>query len=289
MLAPLSFFVLTTSTCFSQKINGKLKFEQGQILHITTQLKTSISQQAGGQVIDFSLDASGEQAYKVTNATADNSTLHHQLQRIIFSFDGMGRKMDFDSKNEKDMNGMFGKPIMERLDKNYNIIIDSGGKVLMTLPEKIQLTETDSRMAIINSLLKDIIDLVHPPQKDKASFFKVLPDNEVGKGDAWTISSQTDNGKIDAAYAIADINDTTVVIDFAANSVTVTKAEMMGSETTTTMNNKSTGKIILDRLTGLIREKTVNTESAGNTESSFGNLPVTSKTSLNIKVSYTQQ
>ena len=144
-------------------------------------------------------------------------------------------------------------------------------------------------MAIINSLLKDIIDLVHPPQKDKASFFKVLPDNEVGKGDAWTISSQTDNGKIDAAYAIADINDTTVVIDFAANSVTVTKAEMMGSETTTTMNNKSTGKIILDRLTGLIREKTVNTESAGNTESSFGNLPVTSKTSLNIKVSYTQQ
>ena len=32
----------------------------------------------------------------------------------------------------------------------------------------------------------------------------------------------------------------------------------MGSETTTTMNNKSTGKIILDPVTGIIREKTIN-------------------------------
>lgn len=254
-------------------------------MSITTQLKTSISQQAGGQVIDFSLDASGEQTYKVTNATADNSTLHHQLQRIVFSFDGMGRKMNFDSNNEKDMNGMFGKPVKEILEKTYNIVLDTSGKVMMSLPEKIQLTEADSRMAIINNLMKDIIDRVYPPQKDKASFFKVLPDSEVSKGDAWTISSQNENGKMDAAYAIADINDTTVVVDFAANSVTITKAEMMGSETTTTMNNKSSGKIILDRITGLMREKTINTESTGNTESSFGTLPVTSKTSLIILIS----
>ena len=54
--------------------------------------------------------------------------------------------------------------------------------------------------------------------------------------------------KLEAAYTISDINDSTIVVDFAANSVTVTKAEMMGTETTTTMNNKSTGKIILDKL-----------------------------------------
>lgn len=279
------FFSLVTHASFSQKINGRLSFEQGQILSITTQLKTSISQQAGGQVIDFSLDASGERTYKVTNATADNSTLHHQLQRIFFSFDGMGRKMNFDSNNEKDMTGIFGKPIKERLEKTYDIIIDTSGKVMMALPEKIQLMEADSRMAIINNLMKEVIDQVYPPQIDNASFFKVLPDNEAAKGDAWTESYQTDAGKFDAAYAVTDINDTTIVVDFAANSITITKAEMMGTETTTTMNNKSTGKITLDRITGIMREKTINTESSGNTESSFGNLPVTSKTSIIISVS----
>lgn len=283
-LALIVFFSPITHASFTQKINGRLKFEQGQTLNFTTHLKTSISQQAGGQVIDFSLAASGEQAFKVTNTTADNSTLHHQLQRIVFSFDGMGRKMNFDSDNEKDMAGMFGKPVKEILEKTYGIIIDTSGKVMMALPEKIQLTEADSRMAIINNLMKEVIDLVYPPQKDKASFFKVLPDSEASVGDAWTESYQTNAGKFDAAYAVTDINDTTIVIDFAASSVTITKAEMMGSETTTTMNNKSTGKIILDRITGIMREKTINTESTGNTESSFGNLPVTSKTSIIISV-----
>jgi hypothetical protein len=50
------------------------------------------------------------------------------------------------------------------------------------------------------------------------------------------------------------------------------------------MNNKSTGKIIIDRATGIIREKTMKTDSNGNTETSFGTLPVTSATTITITV-----
>jgi hypothetical protein len=237
-----------------------------------------------GQAIDFNVDATGDHSYKVTNATEDNTTLNHKVQHITFAFDGMGQKMKFDSNVEKDLNGTFGKPIKDMLDKKYDIIIDTAGKVKMAMPEKVVLSEIDSRMAIITSMLKDVLDLVQPPQKDNPSFFKVLPDGEGGKGDAWTTSYLTNGGKVEAGYTIADINDSTIIIDFAENSTTVTKAEMMGSETTTKMNNKSTGKIILDRVTGIIREKTINTESNGNTESPFGTLPVTSKTTTVITV-----
>ena len=154
----------------------------------------------------------------------------------------------------------------------------------MAVPEKIELTPGDSRMAIITSMLMEVLDVVQPPAKGKACFFKILPDNEVGKGDTWTTSQETNGGKADAAYVISAVTDSTILIDFVENSVTVTKAEMMGSETTTTMNNKSTGKITLDRITGIIREKTISTESNGTTESSFGNLPVTSKTTTTITV-----
>ena len=280
----LFFWLFTMPASFSQQVSGKLKLEQGQLLEITMQVKTSVAQQAGGQSIDFNVDATGIHSYKVTNTTEDNSTLHHQVKQIIFFIDGMSRKISFDSNIEKDIDGQFGKPIKDMLKKTYDIIIDTGGKVLMALPEKIKLAESDSRMAIISSLLKDVLDIVQPPQKGKASFLKVLPDSAVGKGGTWTESYSTENGRFDAAYAMADINDSTIVIDFATNSVTVTKAEMMGGETTTTMNNKSTGKIFLDRSTGIIREKNSNTESSGNTETSFGNLPVTSKTTTTIKV-----
>ncbi len=278
-----SLFAIS-AIALAQKVTGKLKFEQGQTLEVSMKVKSTISQQFGGQAIDFIVDATGKHSYKVTNTTEDNSTLNHQVQRIAFTFDGMGQKMGFDPDKEKDLNGPFGKTVKDMLEKKYDIIIDPAGKVMMAMPEKVVLSEMDSRMAIITSMLKDVLDLVQPPQKGSPSFFKVLPDGEGGKGDSWTTSYQTSSGKVKADYTISDINDSTIVVDFDENSVTITKAEMMGSETTTTMNNKSTGKIILDLVTGIMREKTINTTANGNTEASFGTLPVTSKTTTVITV-----
>ena len=50
------------------------------------------------------------------------------------------------------------------------------------------------------------------------------------------------------------------------------------------MNNKTTGKIILDKATGIIRQKTSTTDSNGSTEAMGGTLPVTSKTTTVITV-----
>ncbi|MGQ0739977.1 MAG: DUF6263 family protein [Bacteroidota bacterium] len=279
-----SAFSLLSVAAFTQKINSRLQFEQGQVLEISLQLKTSIAQQAMGQAIDFTVDATGNHSYKVTNTTDDNSTLNHSVQRIRFSFDGMGQKKNFDSNDEKDLNGTFGKPVKELLEKKYDMVIDPAGKTMLVLPEKIELSVADPRMAIISSMMKDVFNIVHPPRKGTGSFFKILPETETGKDEPWTESYTNENGKFDAAYKITDINDSTILVDFAATSITVTKAEMMGNETTTTMNNKSTGKIILDRATGILKEKTETTESTGNTESSFGTLPVTSKTNVTITV-----
>lgn len=269
---------------FTQKVSSKIKFEQGQALDIVLELKTTIAQQAMGQAIDFSVNATGNHSYKVTNTNDDNSTLKHQVDRVLFNFDGMGQKRNFDSQEEKDLDGPFGKPVKEILEKKYDMVIDAAGKTLMVIPEKIELSAGDSRMAIISNMMKDVFDLVYPPKKGMASFFKVLPDNETGKGEAWTTTYTNESGKFDAAYNISDINDSTIVVDFATSSTTVSKAEMMGSETTTTMNNRSTGKIILDRVSGIIKEKKETIESTGNTETSFGTLPVSSKTTILITV-----
>lgn len=281
LLAP---FILFMAAANAQNIQPKLKFDQGQNLQVNLQLKTTISQQAMGQAIDFTVEGNADHSFMVTNATEDNSTLKHSVDHVGFNFDGMGQKMKFDSKEEKDLKGNFGKPVKELLDKKYDMVIDGNGNTLMAIPEKIVLGNDDARMAIITSMLKDIFDLVQPPKKGMASFFKVLPDSGSNKGKAWTESYPLSNGLFNAAYTISDINDSTIVVDFASNSVTVTKAEMMGGETTTNMNNKSTGRIILDRLTGIIREKTMKTDSNGTTETAFGSLPVTSTTNITITV-----
>jgi hypothetical protein len=50
------------------------------------------------------------------------------------------------------------------------------------------------------------------------------------------------------------------------------------------MNNAYTGKIIIDRASGMIREKTITTVSNGSTDAMGGTMPVTSKTTVTIKV-----
>ena len=150
------------------------------------------------------------------------------------------------------------------------MVIDNNGNTLMAIPEKFVLANDDPRMAIITSMLKDIFELVQPPKTGSGSFFRVLPDSGVVKGKPWTESYALSNGVFNAAYTVSDITDSTLVIDFASSSATVTKAEMMGGETTTNLNNKSTGKIILDRATGIIREKTMKTDSNGATETEIG-------------------
>ena len=284
---PVFFIALLLTTpviSFSQKVTGRLKFEQGRTLEIQLQLKTTISQEAMGQAIDFTVDGTGIHTYQVTNATDDNNTLHHQPKHIAFTFDGMGQKRSFDSDNEKDMNGQFGKPIKEVLAKKFDMIIDTAGKVLMVAPEKVDTAKMDDRLAIITNMLKDVLDVVQPPQKGSASFFKVLPETETGKGDKWADTLVNGSIKSITTYTLTDINDSTIIINLVGNSVTVTKAQMMGNETTTSMNNKTTGAITVDRLSGIVREKKITTESNGTTESTFGSLPVTSKKTILITV-----
>ena len=152
------------------------------------------------------------------------------------------------------------------------------------IPEKFDPPKTDNRMAVIINLLKEVLDIVEPPAKGSASFFHVLPAKPSVAGDTWTRSWQTASGSFNMAYILSATTDSTIIIDFTGSSVTQSAMEMMGQETTTTMNNKSSGKIVLDKKTGIIREQTVNLDGTGNTETAFGILPVTIKSSTLVTV-----
>ena len=279
-----SFLLFINPNIYGQKVSGILKFEQGKTLSIHMEIKTSVAQQAMGNAIEFTADGSAIHSYKVINATTDNTTLHHEANKIAFTFEGMGQKRSFNSGNETDMTGQFGEPVKNILSKKFDVIVDPNGKVLTIRPEKMDTLKADERLAIVLNMLKDITDVVYPPQKGEASFFKVLPINETAKGESWTDSLQNETGKFKTIYTLSAITYSTIVVEFTGNATTISKAMMMGRETTTTMNSTSIGKIILDKTTGIVKEKIINTESNGNTEAMGGAVPVTARTTITIHV-----
>ncbi len=196
----------------------------------------------------------------------------------------MGRQISFDSDNEKDMAGQFGEPIRNILNKKFDVTIDSNGNVLSVRPEKTDTVKADDRLITVLNMLKDITDVVYPPKKGEPVFFKILPAGEIAEGESWTDSLEHENNKFKTTYTLSGITDSTITVDFKGISTTVTKAIMTGRETVTTLNNTSSGTIILDKATGIIKEKTITTESNGNTEAMGGTVPVNAKTSIIIHV-----
>ncbi len=281
--------ILTALSSYSQKLTGKLKFQQGQAFDIAMDVKSTISQEAMGQAIDFNVDGTAFHNYKVTNATADNNTLHHEAKRIKFSFEGMGQSRTFDSDNAKDMESPLGPPVKETLKQTFDMVVDPAGKVLMVNPEKMEAAQMDERMKFIFAMLNDVMDVVKPPQKGTASFFQVLPEKEVGQGDTWTEAQDTDAGKYSNTYTVNSITDSTIVVDLNGTSSTTSKVEIMaGMEITTTLNNKTTGQIVLDKNSGLIRRKTLTTESNGTTSGMGGETPITRKSTVTVNVKETK-
>ena len=274
--------VLVSLVCslWSQPVNGRLQFSQGQVLQVSLQVKNTITQQAMGNAIDFTVSGQISHRYTVTNATADNTTLHHDVKRIGFSVEGMGPKRGFDSDNPKDLEGMFGPRVKELMGKTYDMILDPMGKVLLVKPEKMELTAGDERLMMVFNLLRDLTSSVFPPTKNEASFFRVLPDTAVGLNSSWTESGMAADGRFSTTYTLSAITDTTIIVDLTGTSTTVTRTDMMGMQITTRLNNTYTGMMMLDRKTGLLREKKVSTHSTGTTDGMGGATPVTTQNEL---------
>lgn len=280
----LSFLSALSAQLSGQIVSGRLHFDQGKTLTITVELKSTIAQQAGGQAIDFSTNGTAVHSFTVTNVTDDNTTLHHRLQRIAFEFDGMGQKISFDPDKKNRQQDLFGKQFDEILAKKYDVVIDPAGTTLMAIPEKVELTKQDERLVIITNMLKDLTSVIYPPKKGTASFFRILPGYEAGIGDSWTDTVDTEQERSVTVNTLSAITDSTIVVDFKTSSVISIQSEMMGMQAKTNLSNTGTGKIILDRATGIIREKTSVTDSNGSTEVMGSVLPLTGKTTITMRV-----
>ncbi len=275
----LSFLVIYSAAQAQPAATG-LHFQQGQVIRIHMAMKLD----AGQQGADLHVEGNSMHSFKVTNSTTENTTLHHQVDHIGFNFEGLGQKLEFDSDKEKDMKGNFGKPVKEILEKNYDAIIDTNGKVLMVNPEKFTSNAADNQMAFVTNLLKDILDVVEPPRKNGASFFKIFPDKPISIGDSWSDTLLTEAVQSISNYKLSAISDSTYTIELIENAATTTKATIMGAESITSMTNKTTGTLILSRQTGILKEKKLLTESSGTTNIMGMPLPVTSKSSSIITV-----
>lgn len=258
--------------------------EQGQVFNIEVDVKNNITQQAMGQAIDFTVDGRAFHNYKVTNASDDFYTLHHEARRMSFQFNGMGAKRSFDSDNKKDISGQFGEPVKKLLERKYDLIIDPAGMVMKANPETFPAEQNDDRLVIVLNMLKDLTSVTEPAKKGEASFFAILPARAPVVGDTWKTQTASANESSVTNYKITAVEDSTVTVIFETNGKSSAKAQVMGMESVTNLSSVTTGTILINRQTGILREKKSEMVSTGTAEMMGNTTPVNAKTSVKITV-----
>jgi hypothetical protein len=272
-----------TVSIFGQQSMVKLNLKKGQEIIVELGVVNNRFQTAGAQVINFKLTGSAVHKFTVTDIAPDHIKLHHELQRMKFDFDGMGQKNAFDSNIEEDMNGPFGPYIKDLMVKKYDFELDTLGRNMLYSAFNTPSPKPDDKLVTIIEMLKPLMELTQPPMLGPG-MFSVIQGGPISPGLKWAEGVESKTEKSNTTYIINSVSDTTILVDMNIRATCNSASEMMGHVTKTSENKVGSGKIIYDRKTGLIKEKTATIDSNGTTEAMGGTVPINGKISITFLV-----
>ncbi len=278
----LSAWMLALSFVFGQTTTHKLSFENGQVYEISSKISSGFQQEAMGNKIEVLVNGNIYHSYEVVSVSPDSIRLLHKTNRITVLLDGMNQKMNFDSDIKKDLDSDMGKAMKNALLDTYSMLIDTKGNVLDVQTTVAKGKKPDaSEMEIFKNLLTGFTASLEPPKKGESSIFRILPENEIHKGLVWADTKE----KKKSSFAIADITESEIFISYKSEYPTESKGNIMGMDTFTNLDNSETGKIVLNKNTGIMKTKIATTTATGNVSVMGQNLPIVSAANAETTIS----
>ena len=267
-------------TGFSQKVSNKLSFQKGQKLEMVSKVNSIVSMEMMGQTMDTKIDATITRLFDVEDVANGAATIEHKMKRMQMSFESpmAGGAQSFDSDKEADMKGEAGKAMEKALKNKYAMTLDPSGKITAIKADDDNPNKSEKKVDVaagdmMSGAMAGMADGMGLPSAGDFSEFKVLPEAGATKGGTWT---DTAEGK-KAVYTVTDVTDADVIINYTEEGTTSKTQEANGMELKISSKDKTTGKIILDKKSGLLKERTATTDSEGTMEIMGQSVPMTTK------------
>lgn len=276
--------VFAAVTGFAQKVNNKLSFQKGQKLEVVYETSKNSSVELMGQAMETKVNSTLTELLDVEDVHDQGTTLEHKIKNLKFTLNTPMQNESFDS--EKDAGkGEVGKLLEKSLKNKYTMTLDPTGKVISVKGDDDNRNDTSQNIADMAGLLSAQLGLnLALPKAGEASSFKILPEREVGVGDTWTDSSSTEGQTRKTNYSVKSITGTEILLDYTEQLNINTQQQIMGVDANIVTNDKTTGTIVLDKATGLMKQKTSATEEEGTIEAQGQKIPIKGKTNVTVTV-----
>ena len=271
---------------FSQKISNKISFQNGQKLEVVTEVKKTANMHLMGQNMETVITSTVTESYDVENASADSAVIEYKVKRMVANVSGgMGGSQSFDSEKDADRKGELGKLLEKALKNKYRMTVDATGKVISVKADDDNPNGKNAENDALSQLIASQFGFgFSVPSVGDASIFKILPPRELAVNDSWLDSSNANGQKRTTTYKITSLTDTEVHIDYNEEINTDTQQEMMGTQAKVRSTDTSTGKLVLDRTTGLLKQRTYTMVSKGTMEGQGMTIPSSGTTTVTVTV-----
>lgn len=273
-----------TISSFAQ--NGKLTFQKGQKIEMTVESKKLSTLELMGQPMESTVNATITTSYDIKDVNANGTVIEHKVKRLVFTADGMGQKQSFDSEKESDLQGELGKILEKSIKNKYTLTLDPSGKITnVKLDDDNPNAKPNDDSEMIAELVSSQLGLnLNTPKAGGVSELAILPALSLKKGDTWVDTASTVETTRSTNYTVKSINDNEVTLDFTeVTNVQATKT-IMGTQAIVKAKNSSTGNIVIDKKTGILKQKTSTIDTDGNIEAQGQSIPQKEKTTVTVTV-----
>ena len=253
---------------------------------MTAQTKAVITQEVGGQSMDMNVNSTIIRSFDIEDVTNGTAKIEHKVKRLQFSFDVMGQAQSFDSDKPEDMKSEMGKTLEKSVKNKYTISVDENGTItnVKADDDNPNKEEENSGNDMMGNMMGQFAEGLEVPKTGDIISLKVVNAGQLTKGHSWTDSlSGEEKGTV--KYTVTNITPSEILIDYVSEGNTKRKQEVGGGmEVDVNLTNKTTGIITLDKKTGLLKQRTLNSEGSGNMEVMGQSIPMKSKVTGTITV-----
>jgi hypothetical protein len=205
------------------------------------------------------------------------------VKRLVFNVESPMGSQAFDSEKESDMKGEGGKTAEKALKNKYTMMVDQWGKITHVEADddnpNTPYAEASASPDMMGNMMSQVAEGLDLPKAGDHIDLRILPADKK-KGDNW--SDSVEGRK--TIYTLSEITESEVIINFTENGTVNRTEETMGMEMTFNSKDKSTGRIVLDRKTGILKERTSTTDSEGTLEMMGQLVPMNTKMEKKITV-----
>jgi Family of unknown function (DUF6263) len=241
-----------------------LSLENGKEIKISTALIINGETPGGGETKN---ETNTTTIIKVTSQDDKTYKANSTITRLVTNGEAMGQEMKFDSDKKDDMDSEMGQMMGANINK----------------PSEISIDKADGKITELTKKENESGGMMGTGAKGADAAFFIIP---AGKkiGDKWTTNSETDGLKSIKNYEWQSTKDGIATILCNSTTKGTTTKETRGMQMEMTVDTKTTGTILSDVKTGLVKKSIQNAETTGNMEVMGQSIPLNSKMSSTITV-----